>query len=147
MPHNRVEEYLCNYSCPVEATMDVIGGKWKCVIIYHLLENNVMRYNEIRRQINDAPRRTITRQLRELEQAGLIQRTVYPEVPPKVEYSLTPFGQSLEPIIRMMRDWGSEHIEEIIAYRGLDADDALLDDESAQSAAHIKLAEVNARER
>jgi DNA-binding HxlR family transcriptional regulator len=138
MPHNRIEEYLCHYSCPVEATLDVIGGKWKGVIIYHLLEKDVMRYNEIRREIKDAPRRTITRQLRELEQAGLIQREVYPEVPPKVEYSLTPFGKTLGPIIKLMRDWGSEHIEEIVAYRGFDRDDTCSTDD-----AEVEQAEVN----
>lgn len=114
---DETEEKIHYYSCPIEATLDVIGGKWTGVIIFHLMENGVMRYNEIRRQIKDAPRRTITRQLRQLEQFGIIHREIYPQMPPKVEYSLTEFGRSLEPILRLMRDWGEDNLDEIVASR------------------------------
>ncbi len=107
----RMDDYLCGHSCPVEATLDVIGGKWKGVIIFHLLDEEVLRFNAMQRIIHGATRKTLTRQLRELEKDGVIHRRVYPEVPPKVEYSLTPFGKSLQPIILQMREWGAQYIE------------------------------------
>jgi DNA-binding HxlR family transcriptional regulator len=102
----------CSYGCPVEATIDVIGGKWKSVILFHLLERT-HRFNELRRLLPDVTQRMLTLQLRELERDGLISRTVYAEVPPKVEYNLTPFGDSLRPIILLMRDWGAEYMDAI----------------------------------
>ena len=109
--------YSGDYSCPVEAALDVIGGKWKGVIAFHLMEKGVMRFNEIRRQIPNAPRRTITRQLRELEADGVIHREVYAVVPPKVEYSLTEFGNTLAPILLLLRDWGDQYISDVKALR------------------------------
>lgn len=97
--------YDCHYGCPVEATLDVIGGRWKGIILFHLL-GGMRRYNEMRRLIPGVTQRVLTLQLRELEDAGIIDRRVFPEMPPRVEYRLSPFGASLEPIIRMMRDWG-----------------------------------------
>lgn len=112
MPH-KTKRNLCDFSCPVEAALDVIGGKWKGVIAFHLMEKEVLRFNEIRRQIPNAPRRTITRQLRELESDGVIHREVYPVVPPKVEYSLTEFGKTLAPILLLLREWGDQYITDI----------------------------------
>ncbi len=105
--------YEGQYGCSVEATLDVIGGKWKGVILFHLL-SHTMRFNELRRLLPDVTQRMLTLQLRELEQAGVIHREVYPEVPPKVEYSLTPFGRSLEPIILLMRDWGNQYMQTLL---------------------------------
>lgn len=107
------EEYVLldsKYSCPVEATMDVIGGKWKTLIIHHLLEDT-RRFSELKRLIPKVTQRMLTSQLRELEQHGIVHRKVYAEVPPKVEYSLTEFGKTLEPILWVMHDWGKSFIE------------------------------------
>jgi DNA-binding HxlR family transcriptional regulator len=101
----------------VEATLDVIGGKWKGVILFHLLDGT-MRFNALRRLLPDVTPRMLTLQLRELEGDGVILRTVYAEVPPRVEYSLTPFGASLRPVLLMMREWGVEYLETIRAHRG-----------------------------
>lgn len=98
----------CHYGCPVEATLDVLGGKWKGIILFHLVAKK-RRFNEFRRLIPDVTQRILTLALRELEQDGLVERTIYPEVPPRVEYELTEFGKTLEPLIRMMRDWGAEY--------------------------------------
>jgi DNA-binding HxlR family transcriptional regulator len=91
--------------CPVEATLVVMGGKWKGVILFHLLEGT-MRFNELMRRIPNVTQRMLTRQLRELEAAGLVRRTIYPVMPPRVEYELSDLGLSLEPVVRAMRDWG-----------------------------------------
>lgn len=104
------------YGCPVEATVDVIGGKWKSTLIFHLL-GGPRRFNELRRRLPGVTQRMLTLQLRELERDGLIHREVYREVPPKVEYSLTEFGQSLEPIIVQMREWGAKYNAEVTALR------------------------------
>src|SRR5579871_5809212 len=96
----------CHYGCAVEAALDVIGSKWKGVILFHLLEEK-KRFNELRRLIPSATQRMLTHQLRELEKDGVVNRMVYPEVPPKVEYSLTKLGQSLKPILHSLREWGA----------------------------------------
>ncbi len=96
------------YGCPVEATLAVIGGKWKGVILYHLM-SGTKRFNEFRRLMPDITQRMLTLQLRELEKDGIIHREIFKEVPPKVEYSLTEFGRTLEPIIKLMRDWGEQY--------------------------------------
>lgn len=105
-------ESLIKHSCPVEATLDIIGGRWKGVILYHLMMRGTIRFNELLRCVPLATRRTLTRQLRELEESGVINRHVYPQVPPKVEYSLTDLGKSLGPIITSMRDWGNEYLRQ-----------------------------------
>lgn len=109
------ESYDCGhpYSCPVEATLDVIGGKWKGVILYHLAETR--RFGELQRLIPGINRRMLTLQLRELESDGLVHREVYREVPPKVEYSLTEFGETLTPLILQMRDWGAGYVRRLEA--------------------------------
>jgi DNA-binding HxlR family transcriptional regulator len=102
--------YDCQYSCSVEATLDIMGGKWKGVILFHLLKGT-KRFNELRRMLPEVTQRMLTLQLRELEEVGIVHREVYKEVPPKVEYSLTPFGRSLEPILLLMRDWGDQFMQ------------------------------------
>jgi DNA-binding HxlR family transcriptional regulator len=101
--------YDCAAGCPVEATLDLIDGKWKAVILYHLL-NDTIRFNELRRRLSRITQRMLTRQLRELEAAGLIHREIYAEIPPRVEYSLTTLGRSLEPVVRMLWTWGNDYL-------------------------------------
>ncbi len=95
-------------SCPTELAMEVIGGKWKLVILEHL-SSGVWRFGELQRALPVITARMLTRQLRELETDELVLRTVYPEVPPKVEYSLTDCGRSLEPVLAQLRAWGEEY--------------------------------------
>ncbi|MEM7134408.1 MAG: helix-turn-helix domain-containing protein [Chloroflexota bacterium] len=111
------EKKVSDYSCSVEATLDVIGGKWKGVILYHLLED-MQRFGELQRLIPNVTRRMLTLSLRELEIDGLVHREVYKQVPPKVEYSLTEYGRTLEPIIRSLRVWGDEYIRRLSEGRG-----------------------------
>lgn len=108
--------YDGQYSCSVEATLDVIGGKWKGVILFHLLDG-ARRFGALRRLLPEVTQRMLTLQLRELEEAGIIHREVYREVPPRVEYSLTPFGQTLEPILMLMRDWGDDYMAQLLLLR------------------------------
>ena len=96
------------YGCPVEVTLEVIGGRWKSVVLYHLL-SRTQRFGELRKLLPGITQRMLTLQLRELESDGVIHREVYREVPPKVEYSLTEFGRSLEPILRSMLAWGEQY--------------------------------------
>jgi DNA-binding HxlR family transcriptional regulator len=97
-------------ACPVEGTLEIIGGKWKGVILYHLM-GGTLRFNELRRRINNVTQRMLTNQLRELEANGLIERTVYAQVPPRVDYALTDLGRSLEPIILALKQWGDNNID------------------------------------
>ena len=91
--------------CAVEATLSVIGGVWKPILVFHLLQGK-LRFNALCRVAPKATPRMITLQLRELEADGIVKRTVFPEVSPKVEYELTELGQSLAPVLLSMRDWG-----------------------------------------
>ena len=93
--------------CPVEVAVSAVGGTWKLTVIKHLLEGT-RRFNELGRLVPLANTKTLTRQLRELEEDGLVLRTVYPEVPPRVEYSLTDLGRSLQPIAEAMNEWGKD---------------------------------------
>jgi DNA-binding HxlR family transcriptional regulator len=108
----RKPSYTYQYGCPVEATADIIGGKWKAVILYYLFQGP-KRFNELRRLLPEVTQRMLTLQLRELEQDSIVHREIYKEVPPKVEYSLTEFGTSLGPIIVQMLDWGEQYMEQI----------------------------------
>ncbi len=108
----RKQRHAQYIECPVEATLDVIGGKWKGVILF-LLMDGTKRFNELQKLLTKVTQRTLTNQLRELEADGLIHREVYPQVPPKVEYSLTDKGRSLEPVLLNMRDWGRTYILEV----------------------------------
>lgn len=108
IPH---ETFTCAAGCSVEVTLNLIGGKWKGVILYRLLTEQVLRFNELRRLLPNITQRMLTNQLRELEGDGLIARKIYPEVPPKVEYRLTAYGQTLEPVILALKQWGDVHVE------------------------------------
>lgn len=103
-------ENPCHYGCAVEAALDVIGSKWKGVVLFHLLDGT-KRFNELRRLIPSVTQRMLTLQLRELEDDGIIHRKVYPEVPPKVEYSLTELGKKLQPALMALREWGAPFME------------------------------------
>jgi DNA-binding HxlR family transcriptional regulator len=105
----RHSRFDCNPGCSVEAAVSLIDGKWKCVILFHLL-SGTMRFNEIRRQVGGVTQRTLTNQLRELEEDGLIVRKVYAQVPPKVEYSISELGSSLAPILSALKQWGDGNI-------------------------------------
>lgn len=106
---NRLDDFPVEKPhCAVALCLAVISGRWKGIIIYHLL-SGTKRFNELRRLIPAVSQRMMTAQLRELEQDGVIAREVFPVVPPHVEYSLTEFGLSLEPIIRQMERWGNDY--------------------------------------
>ena len=96
------------YNNPVELSLEIIGGKWKMPIIWRLKDDS-KRYGELRRSLSKITHKMLTQQLRELEEAEIITRKVYPEVPPKVEYSLTLLGKSAIPVIDMLREWGEEY--------------------------------------
>ncbi len=95
--------------CPMEGTLDIIGGKWKGVILFRLMEET-RRFNELNRLLCKITPRSLTKQLRELESDGLVKRTIYPQVPPKVEYELTDKGRSLKPLLLEMMKWGEQHV-------------------------------------
>jgi len=96
--------------CPVESTLELIGGKYKALILWHLSENT-LRFSELRKAISGATAKMLTQQLRELESQNLVHREVFPIIPPKVEYSLTELGKSLLPILVAMRDWGANYLK------------------------------------
>lgn len=95
-------------ACPVETTLTLIGDKWKVLILRDLMPGT-KRFGELRKSIGNVSQKVLTTQLRQMEESGLVTRTVYPEVPPKVEYSLTDLGFSLKPILDAMWNWGEEY--------------------------------------
>lgn len=111
----RRESSKKSVSCPVETTIAAIGGRWKVLVIHHLLEGE-RRFGELTRLLGGISARTLTRQLRELEGSGVIRRKVHQQIPPKVEYSLTPLGRQLQPVLQAMHAWG-ERLEEHSAGR------------------------------
>lgn len=98
-----------NNYCPVSATLDLVGGKYKALILWHLAESK-LRFSELNKLIPKATAKMLTQQLREMEAQKLIHRKVFPVVPPKVEYSITELGRSLMPVLIAMRDWGAEFL-------------------------------------
>lgn len=103
----RVQPSLCN----VEDTIEIITGKWKPIILLHLLYSGTKRFNELKKMIPNISQKVLTKQLRELEEQDIIQRVIYPQVPPKVEYSITEHGESLRPILFALHEWGTVHLE------------------------------------
>ncbi len=107
----------CKYNWGIEATLDVIGGKWKPLVIYQL-KDGTLRFSQILSHVQPKiTQRMLTKELRELERDGLVNREVYPQVPPKVEYSLTEKGRSLMPILDQLCDWGYEHMGDDIEFK------------------------------
>ena len=102
MKHNKA-------TCAVEITLKVIGGRWKVLILRELFKG-IMRFCELHRTLKGVTQKMLTQQLREMEEDGIIHRKVYPQVPPKVEYSLTPLGKSLKPILDAMHEWDAGHL-------------------------------------
>lgn len=100
------------YNCPLEATIEVIGGKWKLYLLWHI-RNECKRYGELKRKTPGITEKMLIQQLRELERDGLVTRMVYPEIPPKVEYSLTPYGETFTPLLHLLNSWGMEHLKRI----------------------------------
>ncbi|MEM9942517.1 MAG: helix-turn-helix domain-containing protein [Planctomycetota bacterium] len=105
-----------DYACPVEASLELIGGKWKGIILFHLLGGK-LRFSELKRQIPCVTQRMLTKQLRELEADGLVNRIVYAEVPPRVEYELTKEGMSLKAILNSLKKWGTTHALKLLSQR------------------------------
>ena len=110
MGKTRRSRFTSTPLCSIEAAVGLIDGKWKCVILWHLLDGGTLRFNELRRRIPGATQRMMTNQLRELEEDGLVRREIYPQVPPKVEYSLTEKGNSLSPILLALREWADVNL-------------------------------------
>ncbi|MDN4494986.1 winged helix-turn-helix transcriptional regulator [Ureibacillus aquaedulcis] len=99
------------FNCEKELTLSIISGKWKITIIYYLGTDGTLRFSEIKHLFPKITHKVLTTQVRELEEDGIIQRRVFPEVPPRVEYSLTELGQSLMPIVLMMYEWGKQNLK------------------------------------
>lgn len=111
----KTENYT-RLTCEVEITLEVIGGRWKVLIIRELMAG-VKRFGELQRALPGITQKMLTQQLREMEDDGIIHREVYPQIPPKVEYSLTPLGESLQPILNAMHEWAVKHFAQIQRHR------------------------------
>lgn len=109
MARRRTHGFDCAPGCSVEAALSLIDGKWKGVILFHLLERP-MRFNEIRRKLATVTQRMLTNQLREMEADGLITRTVFAQVPPRVDYALSDLGRTLEPALHALKTWGDSNL-------------------------------------
>ena len=96
-------------NCPVTATIQIIGGKWK-ILILHLINNDINRFGKLSMMLRQISKQMLTTQLRELEKDGLLQRVIYPEIPPRVEYFLTDKGKALMPVMQILKEWGSSYL-------------------------------------
>ncbi len=105
---SRFDRYDCSDGCPVEAALEQIAGKWKGLILFHLMDET-LRFSELSRRVGGVTQRSLTKQLRELEADGIVHRQVFAVVPPKVEYRLTEKGQHLRDVIEALRHWGARH--------------------------------------
>ncbi|WP_066190094.1 winged helix-turn-helix transcriptional regulator [Gracilibacillus timonensis] len=97
----------------LQAALDIISGKWKPIILFHLMENEKLRFSELQRAIPEITRKMLTSQLRELEYNNIVHREIYHQVPPKVEYSMSEYGHGLKPLLIAMRSWGFDHLEHL----------------------------------
>ncbi|GIN19654.1 MAG TPA: HxlR family transcriptional regulator [Bacillus bacterium] len=97
--------------CKVDEALSILVGKWKPIILLHLFNRGTLRFSELKRLMPDITQKMLTKQLRELEEEDIINRVVYPQVPPKVEYSISDYGRSLQPVLDVMHEWGSTHTQ------------------------------------
>lgn len=97
-------------NCEFTTVLEILGGKWKPTIMYHLFSNGTMRFSELQRAMPDITKKMLTAQLRELEYHDIVHREIYQQIPPKVEYSMTEHGQGLTPVLMAMNDWGKAHL-------------------------------------
>ena len=112
MPEDRNNKVSCNhYRCDIELTLEVIGGKWKALLLWELHLNGVIRFNEFRRLIPEITQKMLSQQLKDLESNQIIQKKIYPQVPPMVEYRLTQLGEELIPILESMDKWGKNYVK------------------------------------
>lgn len=112
MPDSREHKVSCsNYQCEIELTLEILGGKWKALIIWNLHLHGVIRYNEFRRIIPNVTQKMLTQQLKELEKYGIVSRAAYATVPPTVDYRLTELGEELIPIMSAMDSWGKAYVK------------------------------------
>ncbi|MCM2677097.1 winged helix-turn-helix transcriptional regulator [Alkalicoccobacillus plakortidis] len=109
-------------TCKVDTALEILMGKWKHRILFELTNNEVMRFNELKRAIPGITQKMLTAQLRELEHHDIVIRRVYAQIPPKVEYSMTEYGNSLQPLLGAMHEWGSKHAQHL---KELEAEEAL----------------------
>ncbi|MDN7245296.1 winged helix-turn-helix transcriptional regulator [Planococcus shenhongbingii] len=115
-----MKEKINPEQCQVVSSLNTLLGKWKPIILQHLLAEGTLRFNELKKRIPDITQRMLTLHLRELEAQDLIKRVVYPQVPPKVEYSLTEYGKTIEPLMNTLHDWGKNHLQHIENLKKLD---------------------------
>ncbi|WP_272509059.1 winged helix-turn-helix transcriptional regulator [Clostridium ganghwense] len=112
MPEDRINKISCsNYRCEIEVALEIISGKWNALILWTLGTEGTKRFGELKRSLSGVTQKMLTQQLRTLEKYGIVERTIYPEVPPVVEYSLTEMGNKLIPIFKELDKWGKEYIE------------------------------------
>jgi DNA-binding HxlR family transcriptional regulator len=100
-----------DFHCPIEATLSVLGGKWTPLVLWHL-RDETLRFGELRRKIPNITKKMLSQRLQELEAEGVVHREAYAEVPPRVEYSLTDFGETLRPVLESMCEWGAEYLNQ-----------------------------------
>ena len=110
MSENFIDFRGSSYRCYMEVTLDIVGGKWKTLLVWHLNQESVMRFNELCRLHPKLTQKMLTQQLRELERDGIVTRKSYNQVPPKVEYSLTEYGETLLPALRLLSEWGRKYL-------------------------------------
>ncbi|MGP7818499.1 winged helix-turn-helix transcriptional regulator [Niallia sp. 01092] len=125
MTNKKLEPTQKKYNISVEATLEVIGGKWKCVILCHLTHGK-KRTSELKRLMPNITQKMLTQQLRELEEDGVINRIIYQQIPPKVEYELSEYGKSLESILDDLCNWGKKHIAKVYGDEKLMLEDSIL---------------------
>ena len=113
--HSKADRYesIEYKNCPIRHVIDKFGDKWSLLVLYHLHKNGTLRFNELHRDMADCSQKMLSQTLKRLEQIGLISRTIYPEVPPRVEYNMTERGESLMPHVSALIGWAVEHFDEI----------------------------------
>ncbi len=117
MPEDRLNKVSCsNYRCEIEVTLEILSGKWKSLILWNLSNNENIRFNEFKRLIPEITHKMLSQQLNDLIKNGLIEKTIYPQVPPMVEYYLTPLGKELTPILKAMDKWGKNFVDNYIGH-------------------------------